>query len=73
MTRLKRLRGRLKFIAFSRNERTHPILFAGARSRDFLDCNLAAPIGFFSGAFGLVFVSSGSKNEARSSEFGQGM
>ena len=38
---------RIAIIAFSRNERTHP--FAGARNRDFLDCKLAAPVGFCRG------------------------
>ena len=50
----------LKLIAFSRNERTHPhFVCRREKSRFFCeDCSLAAPY-VFSGALGLIFVSTG--------------
>ena len=42
------------------------ILFAAARNRDILDCNLAAPIIFFQG-LRYSFMFTEHKNEARSS------
>ena len=59
-------------IAFSRNERTPPIFVCRREKARIFGLQFSRPYKFFSGAFGLVFVFSEPKSEARSSQFSRG-